>query len=150
MSPLSDSKRSIVALALIFCSGGSFLFAQEQSATPASDQRDLFERAIAQLESTRAISHPLKDVFQRTAKAVVKIHGVDEHRVRSEISWPLFFHHSLACEPADTTRGSRGAALEHERRGCWHRGQQTREHFGVLCGADRSGGENPQRLCSFR
>jgi serine protease Do len=88
MSPLSDSKRSIVALALIFYSGGSFLFAQEQSATPANDQRDLFERAIAQLESTRAISHPLKDVFQRTAKAVVKIHGVDEH---SEICGTGFF-----------------------------------------------------------
>src|SRR5882724_5589352 len=88
MSPLSDSKRSIVALALIFCSGGSFLFAQEQSATPASDQRDLFERAIAQVESTRAISHQLKDVFQRAAKAVVKIHGVDEH---SEICGTGFF-----------------------------------------------------------
>jgi serine protease Do len=88
MSPLSDSKRSIVALALIFCSGGSFLFAQEQSATPASDQRDLFDRAIAQVESTRAISHQLKDVFQRTAKAVVKIHGVDEH---SEICGTGFF-----------------------------------------------------------
>jgi len=88
MSPLSDSKRSLVVLALIFCSGGSFLFAQEQSATPASDQRDLFERAIAQVESTRAISHQLKDVFQRVAKAVVKIHGVDEH---SEICGTGFF-----------------------------------------------------------
>src|SRR6266403_775622 len=88
MSPLSDSKRSIVALALIFCSGGSFLFAQEQSATPASDQRDLFERAVAQAESTAAISHQLKDIFQRTAKAVVKIHGVDEH---SEICGTGFF-----------------------------------------------------------
>jgi serine protease Do len=88
MSPLSDSKRSIVALALIFLSGGSFLFAQEQSATPASDQRDLFERAIAQAESTRAISAQLKDIFQRAAKAVVKIHGVDEH---SEICGTGFF-----------------------------------------------------------
>src|SRR5947207_606132 len=88
MSPLSDSKRSLVVLALIFCSGGSFLFAQEQSATPASDQKDLFERAIAQVESTRAISHQLKDVFQRVAKAVVKIHGVDEH---SEICGTGFF-----------------------------------------------------------
>src|SRR5213083_1474853 len=88
MSPLSDSKRSIVALALIFCSGGSFLVAQEQSTTPASDQRDLFERAIAQVESTRAISHQLKDVFQRAAKAVVKVHGVDEH---SEICGTGFF-----------------------------------------------------------
>jgi serine protease Do len=79
MSPLSDSKRSIVALVLTFWSGGSFLFAQQQSATPASDQRDLFERAIAQMESTRAISRQLKDVFQRVAKAVVKVHGVDEH-----------------------------------------------------------------------
>src|SRR6266478_3266181 len=88
MSPLSDSKRSIVALALIFCSGGSSLFAQERSATPASDQRDLFERAVAQAESTAAISHQLKDIFQRTAKAVVKIHGVDEH---SEICGTGFF-----------------------------------------------------------
>src|SRR5438874_5189093 len=59
MSPLSDSKRRIVALALIFFSGGSLLCAQEQSAT--------------------AVSHQVKDVFERAAKAVVKIHGVDEH-----------------------------------------------------------------------
>ena len=81
MSPLSDFRRSIVALALIFCSGGSFLFAQERSATATSDQtKELLERAIAQAESTAAISHQLKDVFQRAAKGVVKIHGVDEHR----------------------------------------------------------------------
>ncbi len=89
MSPLSDSKRSIVALALIFCSGGSFLFAQERSATATSDQtKELLERAIAQAESTAAISHQLKDVFQRAAKGVVKIHGVDEH---SEICGTGFF-----------------------------------------------------------
>src|SRR5213594_3553987 len=89
MSPLSDFRRSIVALALIFCSGGSFLFAQERSATATSDQtKELLERAIAQAESTAAISHQLKDVFQRAAKAVVKIHGVDEH---SEICGTGFF-----------------------------------------------------------
>src|SRR5881392_3504251 len=89
MSPLSDSKRSIVALALIFCSGGSFLFGQEKSATATTDQtKELLERAIAQAESTAAISHQLKDIFQRTAKAVVKIHGVDEH---SEICGTGFF-----------------------------------------------------------
>src|SRR6059036_3989759 len=89
MSPLSDSKRSIVALALIFCSGGSFLFGQERSAMATSDQtKELLERAIAQAESTAAISHQLKDVFQRAAKAVVKIHGVDEH---SEICGTGFF-----------------------------------------------------------
>src|SRR5437867_12566154 len=89
MSPLSDSKRSIVALALIFCSGGSFLFAQERSAMATSDQtKELLERAIAQAESTAAISHQLKDVFQRAAKGVVKIHGVDEH---SEICGTGFF-----------------------------------------------------------
>src|SRR5207247_10453750 len=89
MSPLSDSKRSIVALALIFCSGGSFLFGQEKSATATTDQtKELLERAIAQAESTAAISHQLKDVFQRAAKAVVKIHGVDEH---SEICGTGFF-----------------------------------------------------------
>src|SRR5213596_4236491 len=89
MSPLSDSKRSILALALIFCSGGSLLFAQEQSATANRDQtKELLERAIAQAESTAAISHQLKDIFQRVAKAVVKIHGVDEH---SEICGTGFF-----------------------------------------------------------
>src|SRR6266702_3269466 len=89
MSPLSDSKRGIVALALIFCSGGSFLFAQEKSAAPTTDQtKELLERAVAQAESTAAISHQLKDIFQRAAKAIVKIHGVDEH---SEICGTGFF-----------------------------------------------------------
>jgi len=84
-----DSSTSLgMTLLFIFLSGGSFLVAQEQSTTPASDQRDLFERAIAQVESTRAISHQLKDVFQRAAKAVVKVHGVDEH---SEICGTGFF-----------------------------------------------------------
>src|SRR5438874_11902777 len=59
MSPLSGSKHSVIAFALIFLSGGSLLLAQEQSAT--------------------AVSHQVKDVFERAAKAVVKIHGVDEH-----------------------------------------------------------------------
>jgi serine protease Do len=68
MSPLSDSKRSIVALALIFFSSASLLFAQEQSAT--------------------AISQHVKEIFARAAKAVVKIHGVDEH---SEICGTGFF-----------------------------------------------------------
>src|SRR6266699_2023271 len=45
-------------------------------------------RAVAQAESTAAISHQLKDIFQRAAKAVVKIHGVDEH---SEICGTGFF-----------------------------------------------------------
>ncbi|PYL06158.1 MAG: hypothetical protein DME33_14485 [Verrucomicrobia bacterium] len=68
MSPLSGSKRSVVALALIFCSGGSLLFAQEQSATE--------------------ISHQVRDLFEHAAKAVVKIHGIDEH---SEICGTGFF-----------------------------------------------------------
>src|SRR5947207_524640 len=56
------------AFALIFFSGAGLLFAQEQSAT--------------------AISHQVRDVFERAAKAVVKIHGVDEH---SEICGTGFF-----------------------------------------------------------
>ena len=56
------------AFALIFFSGANFLFAQEQSAT--------------------AISHQVKDIFGRAAKAVVKIHGVDQH---SEICGTGFF-----------------------------------------------------------
>jgi len=95
MSPLSDSKRSIVALALIFCSGGSFLFAQEQSATANKDQdKETFLRAVAQSEAATGISHCVKDIFQRAAKAVVKIHGVDEH---SEICGTGFF-----IDPAGT------------------------------------------------
>jgi serine protease Do len=89
MSLLSDSKRRVFALALIFCSGASLLFAQEQSARPTTDQtKELLERAVAQAESTAAISHQLKEIFQRAAKAVVKIHGVDEH---SEICGTGFF-----------------------------------------------------------
>jgi serine protease Do len=68
MSPLSGSKRSVIAVALILCSGASLLFAQEQSAT--------------------AISHQVKEIFERCGKAIVKIHGVDEH---SEICGTGFF-----------------------------------------------------------
>ena len=69
MSPLSDSKRSsVIALALIFLSAGSVLFAQEQPAV--------------------TISEHVKEIFERAAKAVVKIHGVDEH---SEICGTGFF-----------------------------------------------------------
>src|SRR5438552_1896530 len=69
MSPLSGSNRSsLIALALIFFSGGGLLFAQEQPAT--------------------RISEHVKEIFERAAKAVVKIHGVDEH---SEICGTGFF-----------------------------------------------------------
>ena len=69
MSPLSDSKgRALVAFALVFGLGAGFLFAQEQSAA--------------------AISHQVRELFERAAKAVVKIHGVDEH---SEICGTGFF-----------------------------------------------------------
>ncbi len=68
MSPLSGSRRGAIAVALVFCSGAGLLFAQEQSAT--------------------AISHQVRDIFERTARAVVKIHGVDQH---SEICGTGFF-----------------------------------------------------------
>jgi len=68
MSPLSGSKRSAIAFALVFCSGAGLLFAQEQSAT--------------------TISHQVRGIFEGAAKAVVKIHGVDEH---SEICGTGFF-----------------------------------------------------------
>src|SRR5207247_7938380 len=69
MSPLSGFKRtSVVALELIFFSGVGLLFAQEQPAT--------------------TISEHVKEIFERAAKAVVKIHGVDEH---SEICGTGFF-----------------------------------------------------------
>src|ERR1700745_118461 len=60
MSLLSGSKRrAIGAFVLIFCSGVGLLFAQDQSAT--------------------SISHQVRDIFDRAAKAVVKIYGIDEH-----------------------------------------------------------------------
>src|SRR5215510_8477537 len=68
MSLPSGSKRSAIAIALAICSGAGLLFAQEQSAT--------------------TISHQVRDVFERAAKAIVKIHGVDEH---SEICGTGFF-----------------------------------------------------------
>src|SRR5215470_11585915 len=65
MSPVSGSKRSAIAFALVFCSGASLVFAQEPSA-----------------------SQQVREIFARAAKAVVKIHGVDEH---SEICGTGFF-----------------------------------------------------------
>jgi serine protease Do len=44
--------------------------------------------ALAQEQSATSISREVKDVFERAAKAVVKIHGVDEH---SEIFGTGFF-----------------------------------------------------------
>src|SRR5216110_3035718 len=46
-------------IAVIFCSGESLLYAQEQSAA--------------------VISHEVKEIFERAGKAVVKIHGLDQH-----------------------------------------------------------------------
>src|SRR6184192_4874198 len=68
MSLPSGSKRSAIAIAFAFCSGTGLLLAQEQPAT--------------------TISHQVRDVFERAARAVVKIHGVDEH---SEICGTGFF-----------------------------------------------------------
>jgi serine protease Do len=68
MSLLSDSKRSVAALTLAFLSGTGALCAQEMS--------------------PEAISHRVKFIFERAAKAVVKVHGVDEH---SEICGTGFF-----------------------------------------------------------
>src|SRR5258705_13769331 len=69
MSPLSGSRRSaIVVVAVVSCLSAVLLFAQEQSAT--------------------AISHQVRELFEQAAKAVVKIHGVDEH---SEICGTGFF-----------------------------------------------------------
>jgi serine protease Do len=69
MSPLSGSKsRALIAFALVFGLGAGWLFAQDQSAA--------------------TISHQVRELFERAAKAVVKIHGVDEH---SEICGTGFF-----------------------------------------------------------
>src|ERR1700754_3152746 len=69
MSQLSGSKgRALITFALGFGLGAGWVFAQEQSAA--------------------TISHQVRDLFERAAKAVVKIHGVDKH---SEICGTGFF-----------------------------------------------------------
>jgi serine protease Do len=77
------------ALALIFCLRAGSLFAEDQSAkTTGEKTKEMFERAMSRAESATAVSQQIKDVFARAAKAVVKIHGVDEH---SEICGTGFF-----------------------------------------------------------
>ena len=77
------------ALALIFCLSAGSLFAEDQSAkTTGEKTKEMFERAISRAESATAASQQIKDIFARAAKAVVKIHGVDEH---SEICGTGFF-----------------------------------------------------------
>lgn len=77
------------AFVLIFCLSAGSLFAEEQSAKPARERvKETFERTLAQAKSATAASGQVKDVFARAAKAVVKIHGVDEH---SEICGTGFF-----------------------------------------------------------
>jgi S1-C subfamily serine protease len=48
----------------------------------------IVDLACAQEQSANSISREVKDVFERSAKAVVKIHGIDDH---SEISGTGFF-----------------------------------------------------------
>ena len=77
------------ALALIFCLSAGSLFAEDESAkTTAEKTKEMFERAMSRAESATAASQQIKDIFARAAKAVVKIHGVDEH---SEICGTGFF-----------------------------------------------------------
>src|SRR4030095_742648 len=77
------------AFALVFWLSAGSLFAQEQSAKTSGEKtKERFERAIIRAESATAASHQIKDIFARAAKAVVKIHGVDEH---SEICGTGFF-----------------------------------------------------------
>ena len=77
------------AFALIFCLSAGSLFAEDQSAKTSGEKtKEMFERAISRAESATAVSQQIKDIFARAAKAVVKIHGVDEH---SEICGTGFF-----------------------------------------------------------
>jgi serine protease Do len=77
------------AFALIFCLSAGSLFAEDQTAkTTGEKTREMFERAMSRAESATAVSQQIKDIFARAAKAVVKIHGVDEH---SEICGTGFF-----------------------------------------------------------
>ena len=75
--------------ALIFCLSAGPLLAEDQSAKATRDKtKQMFERALSRAESATTVSQQIKDIFARAAKAVVKIHGVDEH---SEICGTGFF-----------------------------------------------------------
>src|SRR2546429_9043329 len=121
MSPLSDSKHRIVALALIFFSGGSLLCAREQSAT--------------------AISQHVKDIFARAAKAVVKIHGADEH---SEICGTGFFIDPTGTLYTAYTVGGEAGNFTIEIRG---KKKSARPTFANIRKGDAAfkGGENTSR-----
>src|SRR5436305_12957890 len=67
------------AFALIFCLSASLLFAQEQAAKTGGDRvKDTFERVMAQAASATAVSHQVKGVVERAARAVLKMNGVDD------------------------------------------------------------------------
>src|ERR1044072_3802267 len=77
------------AFALIFCLSAGPRVAEDHSAkTTGEKAKQIFERALSRAESATAVSQQIKDIFARAAKAVVKIHGVDEH---SEICGTGFF-----------------------------------------------------------
>ncbi len=78
-----------VAFALVFCLSAGSLFAGEQSVKATAEKtKEMFERAVSRAQSATAASQQIKEIFARAAKAVVKIHGVDEH---SEICGTGFF-----------------------------------------------------------
>src|SRR5215472_1765858 len=58
-SRLARSHHIQLALALVFCAGAGLVYAQEESAA--------------------SISHEVKQIFEGAGKAVVKIHGLDQH-----------------------------------------------------------------------
>lgn len=64
------------ALALILCLYAQPLHAQGQQRNPCYI---VFRPAAPEVRSASAISREVKDIFARAARAVVKIHGVDEH-----------------------------------------------------------------------
>src|SRR5258707_2630154 len=77
------------AFALIFCLSAGSVFGEDQAGkTTGEKAKEMFGRAMGRAESAKGVSQQIKDIFARAAKAVVKIHGVDEH---SEICGTGFF-----------------------------------------------------------
>src|SRR2546430_15096718 len=69
-------RSSAMTLRLVFASslalGVAFVRAQEATPAPVSEPR-------TQEPSTSSISREVKDIFEKSGKAVVKIRGTDEH-----------------------------------------------------------------------
>src|SRR5437867_342871 len=82
--PVRSATVSKIAFALSFFAAVNLALASCGARTPEPTPADTTrseeaKRPLEPEQSATAISREVKEVFERAAKAVVKVHGVDEH-----------------------------------------------------------------------